>query len=78
MWSKYKNNFGFIEATRNPEYTKGLYMNAQADDIIKPAEDKARENALDLGLPQYIAIDACCTFAARIFYFYTLATYWSV
>ena len=53
-----ENNFGFIEATRNPEYTKGLYMNAQADDIIKPAEDKARENALDLGLPQYIAIDA--------------------
>ena len=53
-----ENNFGFIEATRNPEYTKGLYMNAQADDIIKPAEDKARENALDLGLPQYISIDA--------------------
>ena len=53
-----ENNFGFIEATRNPEYTKRLYMNAQADDIIKPAEDKARENALDLGLPQYISIDA--------------------
>ena len=53
-----ENNFGFIEATRNPEYIVGLHMNAQADEIIKQAEDKAIENALDRGLPQYIALDA--------------------
>jgi len=53
-----ENNFSFIEMAKNPEYTTGLGVKAQADEIIKPAEDKAIENALDRGLPQYVALDA--------------------
>ena len=35
-----ENNFSFIEMAKNPEYTTGLRVKAQADEIIKPAEDK--------------------------------------
>ena len=48
-----ENNFSFIEMAKNPEYTKGLWVKAQADEIIKPAED----HALEQGLPHYIAIE---------------------
>ena len=48
-----ENNFGFIEVAKNPEYTKGLWVKAQADEVIKPAED----HALEQGLPHYIAIE---------------------
>ena len=52
-----ENNFGFIEMAKNPEYTTGLGVKAQADEIIKSAEDKAAQVALDQGLPHYISIE---------------------
>ncbi|MBS6021353.1 VENN motif pre-toxin domain-containing protein [Haemophilus haemolyticus] len=52
-----ENNFSFIETAKNPEYTTGLWVKAQVDEIIKPAEDKAAQVALDQGLPHYISIE---------------------
>ncbi|WP_143530821.1 VENN motif pre-toxin domain-containing protein, partial [Rodentibacter myodis] len=41
-----ENNFGFIEAAKNPEYTKELWVKAKADEIVKPIEEQATKDTI--------------------------------
>ena len=48
-----ENNFGFIEMAKNPEYTKGLWVKAQADEIVKSTEEEVIKDLSDRLIPHY-------------------------
>ncbi|MGP1626425.1 MAG: hemagglutinin repeat-containing protein [Aggregatibacter segnis] len=48
-----ENNFSFIEMAKNPEYTTGLRVKAQADEIVKSTEEEVIKDLSDLLIPHY-------------------------
>ncbi|KOQ95658.1 hypothetical protein ABW51_09390 [Haemophilus sp. C1] len=48
-----ENNFSFIEMAKNPEYTKGLWVKAQADEIVKSTEEEVIKDLSDRLIPHY-------------------------
>ncbi|WP_207551815.1 VENN motif pre-toxin domain-containing protein, partial [Rodentibacter trehalosifermentans] len=52
-----ENNTFFIGST-DQEYVKSLQVKAKADEVTKFINEQATKDAKELGIPQYIAIDA--------------------